>query len=102
MILTTAKRFQLTIPEEMEQKSRWRCAMKLDARWYGEWSNGKDDYRWQPLEWAGTELEIRGSGHHRAIDDTLNVFSVLRGITEQAGKYLPPVEMPYVDRYYGD
>ncbi len=57
-LLATAKRFGLPVPAAISSKSRWRCAMKLHARWYGEWSNGKNDYRWQPLEWACTDLEI--------------------------------------------
>ena len=46
MLVRTAKRFHLPIPEAINNKNRWKCAMKHHVRWYGEWSNGKDDYRW--------------------------------------------------------
>ncbi len=101
-LLLTAKRFQLPVPAAVSSKNRWRCAMKLHARWYGEWSNGKNDYRYQPLEWACTELGIEEGGYHRAIGDTLNVLRVLRAIAARAGKYPPPGDMPYHQRYYGE
>ena len=101
-LLLTAKRFQLPVPAAVSSKTRWRCAMKLHARWYGEWSNGKNDYRWQPLEWACTELEIEESGYHRAAGDTLNVLRVMQAIAARAWKYPPPADMPYHERYYGD
>lgn len=98
----SAKRFKLPVPAAISDKTRWRCAMKLHARWYGEWSNGKNDYRYQPLEWACTELEIEESEHHRAALDALNALRVLRAIGSRAGKYPPPADMPYFQRYYGD
>lgn len=101
-LLLTAKRFQLPVPAAVSSKTRWRCAMKLHARWYEEWSNGKNDYRYQPLEWACTELEIEEGEHHRAVGDAQNTLRVLRAIAARAGKYPPPVEMPYFQRYYGD
>lgn len=100
MLHKSAKRFQLDIPDTLRDPNRWRCAMRLHARWYGEWSNGKNDYRWQPLEWACSELEIQDSGRHRAIDDAQNALKVLRGIAERAGKYPPPQDMPRFS-YYG-
>ncbi len=101
-LLLTAKRFQLPVPAAVSSETRWRCAMKLHARWYGEWSNGKNDYRYQPLEWACTELEIEGSEHHRAVSDAQNTLRVLQAIGSRAGKYPPPGDMPYHQRYYGD
>lgn len=101
-LLLTAKRYDLSVPAAISSKTRWRCAMKLHARWYGEWSNGKNDYRYQTLQWACTELEIEESEHHRAIGDTQNTLRVLRAIGSRAGKYPPPSDMPYFQRYYGD
>jgi DNA polymerase-3 subunit epsilon len=102
MLLKTAQRFQLPVPETISNKKRWRCAMKLHARWYGEWSNGKDDYRWQPLQWACTDLEIEGDDWHRAIGDAQHTLGVMQAIAKRDGKYPPPEEMPYHQRYYGD
>jgi len=101
-LLLTAKRFELPVPAAISDKTRWRCAMKLHARWYGEWSNGKNDYRYQPLEWACTELLIEEGGYHRAIGDAQNALRVLRAIAARAGKYPPPNDMPSFQRYYGD
>ena len=101
-LLLTAKRFQLPVPAAISDKKRWHCAMKLHARWYGEWSNGKNDYRYQPLEWACTELEIEESEHHRAVGDALNALRVLQAIGSRAGKYPSPNDMPSFQRYYGD
>ena len=101
-LLLTAKRYDLPVPTAVSSKTRWRCAMKLHARWYGEWSNGKNDYRYQSLEWACTELEIEESEHHRAVGDALNALRVLRAIGSRAGKYPPPADMPSFQRYYGD
>lgn len=45
----------------------WRCAMRLYARWYGEWSRYHGDFRWQPLP----------AGDHTALGDcraTLALF----------------------------
>ncbi len=98
----SAKRFGLPVPTAISDRNRWRCAMKLHARWYGEWSNGKNDYRYQPLAWAATSLGIEEGGYHRAIGDALNALRVLRAIGSRAGKYPPPADMPSFQRYYGD
>jgi DNA polymerase-3 subunit epsilon len=98
----TAKRFGLAVPELVNNKTRWHCAMKLHARWYGEWSNGKNDYRYQPLEWACAELGIEEGGYHRAVGDVLNTLRVMQAISARAGKYPPPNDMPYFQRYNGD
>jgi len=99
----SAKRFGLPVPAVISDKNRWRCAMKLHARWYGEWSNGKNDYRYQPLEWACTDLEIETQGYHRAVGDAQNALRVMRTIANRIGKqYPPPADMPYHQRSYGD
>jgi len=107
-LLKTATRFGLMVPEmlqwpeEVKQKSRWHCAMKMHARWYGEWSNGKDNYRWQSLGWACSDLEIEGSNWHRAIGDAQQTLRVLQAIADRNGGYPPPDEMPSHQYYYGE
>jgi len=49
-----------------------------------------------------TKLEIEESEHHRAVGDALNALRVLQAIGSRAGKYPPPADMPYHQRYYGD
>jgi DNA polymerase III subunit epsilon len=103
VLLATAKRFGLPVPAAVSSKARWRCAMQLHARWYGEWSNARNTYRWQPLAWACTDLEIEAQGHHRAVDDAQNALQVMRAIGARAGKqYPPPADMPYHQRFYGE
>lgn len=98
-LLATLRRFHLQVPEQLCDKQRWRDAMAIFSRWYGEWSNKYSTYRWQKLEWACTELEIEADSH-RALPDALSALKVMRTIAEQVGKYPPPAEMPYNQRYY--
>ena len=100
VLLKTALRFQLQVPAQVQEKQRWRCAMKQHAAWYGEWSNRNNTYRWQKLNWACGELEIEMPESHRALADALSALKVMRAIAEQADKYPPPLEMPYHQRYY--
>jgi DNA polymerase-3 subunit epsilon len=100
-LLLIAKRFGLPVPAALGSKTRWHCAMRLHARWYGEWSNRRNDYRYQSLEWARTELGIEENEHHRAIFDAQKTLRVLRAIGSRAG-YPPPAEMPYFQYCYGD
>lgn len=99
-LLKTAQHFQLQVPEQLRDKQRWRDAMSIFSRWYGEWSNKYSTYRWQKLNWACDELEIEMPEAHRALADALSALKVMRAIAEQAGKYPPPAEMPYHQRYY--
>jgi len=101
-LMLTAKLFGLLVPIAISDKTRLRCAMKLHARWYGEWSNGKNDYRYQPLAWACTELGIEEGGYHRAIGDALKALRVMQAIGARTLKYPPPADMPYHQLYYGD
>jgi len=101
-LLRTSKRFQLPVPPAVRSKTHWHCAMKLHARWYGEWSNGKNNYRYQSLAWACTELGIEESEYHRAVSDAQHTLRVLRAIAARAGEYPPPADMPYHERYYGE
>ena len=40
-----------------------------------------------------------GFNNHRAIGDAQNTLRVLRAIGSRAGKYPPPADMPYFQRY---
>jgi len=102
MLVRTAKHFHLPIPEAISNKNRWKCAMKQHARWYGEWSNGKDDYRWQNLEWACTDLEVETNRHHRAVSDAQNTLRLMQALAEHASEEYPvPTEMPSCRYSYG-
>jgi len=103
VLLRTAKRFGLLVPEALTDTKRWNCAMKLHARWYGEWSNGRNTYRWQPLAWACMDLEIEeNEQQHRALGDVQNTLRVLRALADRANSTHPlPTEMPSHARYSG-
>ena len=102
VLLRTAKHFGLSVPEALTDTKRWSCAMKLHARWYGEWSNGRKDYRWQPLTWACMDLEIEENEQHRALGDVQNTLRVLRALAGRANSTHPlPTEMPSHARYHG-
>ena len=103
VLLRTAKRFDLAVPEALKDTKRWNCAMKLHARWYGEWSNGRNAYRWQPLAWACVDLEIEeNEQQHRALGDTQTTLRVLRALAGRANSAHPlPTEMPSHARYSG-
>jgi DNA polymerase-3 subunit epsilon len=101
-LLATARRFQLPVPDAVSEKSRWICMMDLHARWYGEWSMRRKAYRWQSLEWACIDLEVAGNGYHRAMDDALNTLMVMRTIANRAGRYPPPNDRPYHQRFFGE
>ena len=96
VLLRTAKRFGLSVPEALTDTKRWSCAMKLHARWYGEWSNGRNAYRSQSLAWACMDLEIReNEQQHRALGDVQNTLRVLRALAGRAdGNHPLPTEMP--------
>lgn len=88
--------------EKKAEKSRWICMMDLHARWYGEWSTRRKAYRWQSLEWACIDLEVVGNGYHRAMNDALNTLMVMRTIANRAGRYPPPNDRPYHQRFFGE
>lgn len=45
--------------EPGKYKSNWACAMKLYARFYGEWNDYHGSYRWQPLWRAASQCNIQ-------------------------------------------
>lgn len=63
----SARRYGL---EPLVQK--WRCLMRLYAKFVGEWSEYWESYRWQPL-----------NGGHRALGDVLAALDILRAMAEQ-------------------
>jgi DNA polymerase III subunit epsilon len=54
------------------------CIMKLYARFAGEWDRVRRSYRWQSLEHAGRQCDIRLSNTHHAADDALLALAVLK------------------------
>ena len=47
------------------------CLMKLYAQYYGDWNSYRKNYRWQSLDKAAKQCNIKLPNSHRAKDDTL-------------------------------
>ncbi len=54
------------------------CLMKLFAAYLGEWNSYKKDFRFVTLEKAGSLSGISLPNSHRAADDTLLAFTLLK------------------------
>lgn len=65
MIDTSAAKHDLIV----DQWEPTRCAMRLYAKWCGDWSETHGDYRFQKLERAMKEFGIGSTQLHRAVDD---------------------------------
>ena len=59
------------------------CIMKLYARFYGEWNPSARDYRWQKLENARWQANLKTPNSHRAKDDTLLARELLHYMAAQ-------------------
>jgi DNA polymerase-3 subunit epsilon len=60
------------------------CIMKLYAQFYGEWNPSARDYRWQKLDTARWQTNLKIPNSHRAKDDTLLARALLHYIAEQS------------------
>ena len=54
------------------------CLMKLYAAFLGEWNSYKNDFRFVTLEKAGALSGIQLPNSHRAADDTLLAYTLLK------------------------
>ena len=54
------------------------CLMKLYAAFLGEWNSYKNDFRFVTLEKAGALSGIQLPNSHRATDDTLLTYALLK------------------------
>ena len=54
------------------------CLMKLYAAFLGEWNSYKNDFRFVTLEKAGALSGIQLPNSHRAADDTLLAYALLK------------------------
>ena len=90
LIEQTAKLYKRLVPKY----TPW-CAMLEYAKWWGEWDDQRDAYKWQRLTNAARQTDIDlpdSSQAHRAIYDCLLTLGVMRAMAD-----LPDDEpMPYV------
>ncbi len=54
------------------------CLMKLYAAYLGDWNSLKKDFRFVTLEKAGSQCAIEIPNSHRAVDDTLLAYALLK------------------------
>ena len=66
-------------------KRSWSCVMLAYAEWHGEISRG--EYRWQKLEVATKQLNIKTVGAaHRAKSDAMSTLQVLKAIVGETAE----------------
>lgn len=53
------------------------CVMKMYAKFYGQWNPKRGSYKWQSLDQAGQQCQLKLPNAHRAVDDTLLTRAVL-------------------------
>lgn len=58
------------------------CAMLLFAKWYGELNKYANGYRWQRLNFAADNCEVKVEGEHRALADCLTTLGVLQFLSK--------------------
>ena len=80
LLLQTADQYRL----QMAFYPAW-CAMWQYARWWGEWDQKRDDWKWQRLTAAAKELGVNlptESQAHRAIYDCQLTLGVVQAMAE--------------------
>ncbi|MGD9212236.1 MAG: 3'-5' exonuclease [Desulfobacteraceae bacterium] len=59
------------LPEIKNVASKISCCMIKFARYYGEWSNYYQDFKWQKLDFAADYVKHQQENGHRAVDDAI-------------------------------
>lgn len=95
IILSSAARFDLEIPEVLEKSSHWHCMMLDYALYHGEWSSYWENWKYQDLYTACRKLGVAGSDFHRAVGDALNTLGVMKALAARAGHHPAPEHFPY-------
>lgn len=62
--------------------SKWSCAMKTYAGFYGKWNPRRGGYTWQSLGNACTQQEIVVQNAHSAIGDCLMTLKLIEKMAE--------------------
>ena len=55
-----------------------QCSMLLFAKYYGDWDDYRQSYKWKTLEFAGSYFGIKSHGLHRAAVDARLTLLVLQ------------------------
>lgn len=63
------------------------CAMRLYAKWCGDWDEHRGGYHYQKLQRAMEEFEIGTRQSHRAVDDARTARRVVRAMANYEGKF---------------
>jgi DNA polymerase-3 subunit epsilon len=83
------------LPWELDERAFF-CVMKLYARFWCQWDEGRQDYRWQGLGRAARQCGIKHGKTHRAQEDA----RVARALLQYMASYFvpPPVSVPVLPR----
>lgn len=65
------------------------CAMKMFARWHGEWNQQKNDWQFKGLQYAAERLGVLPYQAHSALGDCRTTRDVIRAM---AGAYMPAAD----------
>ena len=83
VINQTARRYGLQAPQGFDlvlDRGPIHCAMQAYARFRGEWSEEKGQYRWQKLSAAAAQQGVTVTNAHRALGDCLMTLGVVRAM----------------------
>jgi DNA polymerase-3 subunit epsilon len=69
------------------------CAMKLFAKWYGEWDVQRQDYRYKALGFAAEHMGLDFTEAHEALVDSITTLELVRAIAMwQPGEQPQPAD----------
>ncbi|GIK42466.1 MAG: DNA polymerase III subunit epsilon [Chloroflexota bacterium] len=66
--------------EHHPNQARWHCVMEWFAKFYGDWSDYRGNYRWQKLTTAARYFGVSTQGAHGAVGDALMTLEVVKGM----------------------
>jgi DNA polymerase-3 subunit epsilon len=78
MLWQACRRYDLPLIE-----ADWNCAMVAYAEWYGDWSDYRRGYRWQPLDEARREFDLDFDGSHGALGDCRATLGLIKALASQ-------------------
>lgn len=66
--------------------TRWHCAMKMYAEFWGDWNDYRQSYRWQKLVAACRQQKVNVEDLHSALGDCKATFSLLTKMRSDAAR----------------
>jgi DNA polymerase III epsilon subunit-like protein len=88
MLLKTAKRFALAIPDWLTAQE-WRCMQQAYAAYHGDWSEYHQSHTFKKLTVACAKLGVPLSETHRATGDALNTLALMKALAARGAATTP-------------